>query len=110
MSMCSGSTSEGELLPLLSVQVGGGGDQTGVWVDAEELVARTRQQTVPHHSVLLCRSNTGGQCTFYKMLTLTLTVWENIKTSTPPQIRGKYCTFYFFIGHLLWVKTQLFAH
>lgn len=77
MSMCSGSTSEGELLLLLSVQVGGGGDQTGVRVDAEELVARTRQQTVPHHSVLLCKSNTGGQCTFYKMLK---TVWKNIKS------------------------------
>lgn len=41
------------MLLLLSVQVGGGGDQTGVRVDAEELVARTRQQTVPHHSVFL---------------------------------------------------------
>lgn len=46
-------TSESEMLLLLSVQVGGSGDQTGVRVDAEELVAGARQQTVPHHSVLL---------------------------------------------------------
>lgn len=41
------------MLLLLSVQVGGGGDQTSVRVDAEEFVAGTRKQTVPHHSVLL---------------------------------------------------------
>lgn len=43
------------MLLLLSVQVRGGGDQTGVRVDAEELVAGAWQQTVPHHSILLCR-------------------------------------------------------
>lgn len=83
------------MLLLLSVQVGGGGDQTGVRVDAEELVARTRQQTVPHHSVLLCRSNTGGQCLSETGSGgLLKTVRKNIKTSTPLQIRGKYYTFY----------------
>lgn len=51
MLMCP--TSESKMLLLLSVQVGGGGNQAGVRVDAEELIAGTRQQTVPHHSVLL---------------------------------------------------------
>lgn len=51
--VCVALTPEGVVLPLLSVQVGGGGDQTGVRVDAEELVARAGQQTVPHHRVLL---------------------------------------------------------
>lgn len=60
ISMCLCPTSEGEMLLLLSVQVGGGGDQTGVRVDAEELKARARQQTVPHHGILLCRRDTGG--------------------------------------------------
>lgn len=46
-------TSESKMLLLLSVQVGGGGNQAGVRVDAEELIAGTRQQTVPHHSILL---------------------------------------------------------
>lgn len=46
-------TSESKMLLLLSVQVGGGGNQAGVRVDAEELIAGTRQQTVPYHSVLL---------------------------------------------------------
>lgn len=53
-------TSEGELLLLLSVQVGGGGDQTSERVDAEELVARPGQQTVPYHSILLWRNDTGS--------------------------------------------------
>ena len=50
------------MLLLLSVQVGGGGDQAGVRVDAEELVAGAGQQTVPHHGVLLCRKHTAGSC------------------------------------------------
>lgn len=48
------------MLLLLSVQVGGGGDQTGVRVDAEELKARAGQQTVPHHGILLWGRDTGG--------------------------------------------------
>lgn len=44
---------------LLPVQVGGGGDQTSVRVDAEEFVARAWQQTVPHHGILLWGCNTG---------------------------------------------------
>lgn len=47
------------MMLLLPVQVGGGGDQTGVRVDAEEFVARAWQQTVPHHSILLWGCNTG---------------------------------------------------
>lgn len=47
------------MLLLLSVQVGGSGDQTGVRVDAEELVPGAGQQTVPHHGVLLWGRNTG---------------------------------------------------
>lgn len=43
------------MLLLLSVQVGGGGDETSVRVDAEEFIAGTREQAVPHHSVLLCK-------------------------------------------------------
>lgn len=50
-SMCL--TSEGIMLLLLSVQVGGGGNQTSIRVDAEELVSRARQQTVPNHGILL---------------------------------------------------------
>lgn len=50
------------MLLLLSVQVGGGGDQAGVRVDAEELVAGAGQQTVPHHGVLLWRKHTAGSC------------------------------------------------
>lgn len=46
-------TSEGEALLLLSVQVGGGGDEARVRADAEELVAGPRQQTVPDDTVLL---------------------------------------------------------
>lgn len=48
------------MLLLLSVQIGGGGDQTGVRVDAEELKARAGQETVPHHGILLWGRNTGG--------------------------------------------------
>lgn len=50
-------TSEGEamLLLLLSVQAGGGADEARVGVDAEELVAGARQQTVPDDGVLLWR-------------------------------------------------------
>lgn len=40
---------------LLSVQGGTGGDEARVRVDAEELVAGPRQQTVPDDSVLLCK-------------------------------------------------------
>lgn len=58
--MCLCPTSEGEVLLLLSVQVGGGGDQAGVGVDAEELVSGAGQQTVPHHGVLLCRRDAAG--------------------------------------------------
>lgn len=54
LSMCL--TPEGIMLLLLSVQVGGGDDQTGVGVDAEELVSWSWQQTVPHRSVLVCGS------------------------------------------------------
>lgn len=46
-------TSEGEVMLLLSVQIRGGSDETRVRVDAEELVAGTRQQTVPDDGVLL---------------------------------------------------------
>lgn len=46
-------TSEGEATLLLSVQVGRGGDEARVRVDAEELVAGARQQTVPDDSILL---------------------------------------------------------
>lgn len=53
-------TSEGKILLLLSVQVGGRGDQTGVRVDAEELVAGAGQQTVPNHGILLWGRDTGG--------------------------------------------------
>lgn len=38
---------------LLSIQVRGGGDETRVRVDAEELVAGAGQQTVPDDGVLL---------------------------------------------------------
>lgn len=40
---------------LLAVQLGGGGDEAAVRVDAEELVSGAGQQAVPHHGVLLCR-------------------------------------------------------
>lgn len=40
------------MLPL-SVQIRGGSDETRVRVDAEELVAGARQQTVPDDGVLL---------------------------------------------------------
>lgn len=48
-----GFTSENKMLMFFSVQVGGGGDEAGVWVDAEELITWTRQKTVPHHRVVL---------------------------------------------------------
>lgn len=56
------------MLLLLSVQVGGGGDQTGVRVDVKELVAGSGQQAVPHHGILLW--NIREQIMFYITLKL----------------------------------------
>ncbi len=66
------------MLLLLSVQVGGGGDQTGVRVDAEELIAGAWQQTVPHHSILLCRHRKLMSC--YKLWITVKKGDKNIKT------------------------------
>lgn len=41
------------MLLLFSIQLSRGGDQTSVRVDAEQLIAGARQQTVPHHGVVL---------------------------------------------------------
>lgn len=57
-------TSEGEAVLLLSVQIRGGSDETRVGVDAEELVAGARQQTVPDDGVLLWKHINKPRITF----------------------------------------------